>query len=766
MDYLKLTYFIILFFIQSIFANASITFIEKVQIARGLHTTTVGVDTDGDHVAGITFHPDGTKMFAVYNQSISNFFTHVSQYDLSTPFDISTSTFAGDDKKCRLTSSDTSRGPVNRIFDLKFSKDGTKLFVVRGQNGENANDDRVFRYDLSAPYDLSTCQLQFQTDELDAAADDNMFNGSTTAGDATAKSKNTRLQALDFNNDGTILYLLVNGYGSEPTRLLQYNLTTPYDIESMTLDTNEGIELASVTNFMGMQFSPDGKRFWAVQHGTGVNKVFQYSLSVAYSSKTVTEDGEVNIQNLGGTNFFNQPRGVAFSANGLIMFIGTDRTNNGNEGDHVSEFDLICPYNIIVGAECKSYTSKDRTAMAEAQAELAKRTINLSTNSALNRLKWIRRNKDKQNLSNQNIKLNFSNNLLSSLNQLPISPFKKVAFKKNKSNSDQKYFYWSEGSVAIGKVGDTSIASSKHIDANSLTFGFDNLTDKSGIRGFAFRFGNDETTLNLGESELDSETFNITYYSSAPMKNDNKLIDRIFGIGKIRSDIHTSVDGKKFTADRNGNQIYGTIKIKDEFRKKNFTLIPSGQFDIGHSLLDGYEEIGTNGGIIADKQHVQTKNLRATLAVVEDLSNEKYEFKRHGKIEYLADIDRSSDFKYKYIFDKETSYSEKLHVGSLHNINAEIGLDLIFPNRYSIFLIYERNQALGSSHNENLHIALGYLPYEGAEYAFTINGSENLLSKLEFKKNVNGLNLSFNVNDDLTNLGDNREANITLNKVF
>ena len=93
-------------------------------------------------------------------------------------------------------------------------------------------------------------------------------------------------------------------------------------------------------------------------------------------------------------------------------------------------------------------------------------------------------------------------------------------------------------------------------------------------------------------------------------------------------------------------------------------------------------------------------------------------------------------------------------------------MDIVFPNRYSLFIIYERNQALGSSHNENLHIALGYLPHEGAEYTFTINGSENLLSKLEFKKNVNGLNLSFNVNDDLTNLGDNREANIVLNKVF
>ena len=49
-----------------------------------------------------------------------------------------------------------------------------------------------------------------------------------------------------------------------------------------------------------------------------------------------------------------------------------------------------------------------KMSIAEAQAELAKRTINLSTNSALNRLKWIRRNQDKQNLSNQNIKLNIT----------------------------------------------------------------------------------------------------------------------------------------------------------------------------------------------------------------------------------------------------------------------------------------------------------------------------------------------------------------------
>ena len=114
-------------------------------------------------------------------------------------------------------------------------------------------------------------------------------------------------------------------------------------------------------------------------------------------------------------------------------------------------------------------------------------------------------------------------------------------------------------------------------------------------------------------------------------------------------------------------------------------------------IRDRYEETVNNNGVIVDKQHVKTKNLRATLAVTQDLSNDKFEFKRHGKIEYLADIDRSSDFKYNYIFDKETKYAEKLHTGSLHNINAEIGLDivfsfietpvlLIFPKRYVRYL--------------------------------------------------------------------------------
>ena len=40
------------------------------------------------------------------------------------------------------------------------------------------------------------------------------------------------------------------------------------------------------------------------------------------------------------------------------------------------------------------------------------------------------------------------------------------------------------------------------------------------------------------------------------------------------------------------------------------------------------------------------------------------------------------------------------------------------------------------------------------------------MSKFEIKKSINGYDLTFNINDDLTNLGDNKETSINLNKVF
>ena len=81
-------------------AFASITFVHKVSVAKDDSTS---IDDSGNHIAGIHFNDNGTKMFINYRQDFDDAFTHVSQYSLSEPYNISTRTYDGDAERCNLT---------------------------------------------------------------------------------------------------------------------------------------------------------------------------------------------------------------------------------------------------------------------------------------------------------------------------------------------------------------------------------------------------------------------------------------------------------------------------------------------------------------------------------------------------------------------------------------------------------------------------------------------------------------------------------------
>ena len=738
----------LLFPISNSFAGM-VTFVQTTQFTDS-----------NDVIQGIEFNKDGTKMFASYGGNATGESTKaLNEYNLTTPFDISTRVYAGDDERCVLSGPEFS---LLGLYDLEFSSDGMKLFLAQGSNTKNSGArsrvDIVFRFDLTSPFDISTCSFAHETPLLETdALQNNSEAGSVTIADGT--SNDNRLQGMEINDDGTKLFLIFHGANathSPNTRLLEYQLSTPYDLTTISLNTNAGIELEDeVSNPNTMRFSANGKRLFLVDHNNAASgkDVTQISLNVAYDTSSYTIDGRVYLPDLDSA--LDQPRGISFSANGLKMYVGDD------DNDDITEFDLVCPFNIISG-NCPSITeNSDKTGMAEAQIELARRTIERSTNSTLNRLKWIRRNKDKQNLTNLNINLNFSNQILASLTEV----VRTSAAKKNTKDKKQDVFYWSEGSIAVGRMGDTSVSSSKEIETNSLTLGADKFTENNGIVGLAFRYGRDNTDVGDAGSNLDADTYNLTFYNTRPSEIDTKYIDTIIGIGKIKTDILSVMDGEHVTANRRGKQMYGTVKIKDEIKKNKLTIIPSSQIDFGHTILNAYDEVGT-GAISVEKQHVKTRHLRATVAAVHDLENERHSIKRHGKLEYQANLKRSSNLKYTYVSDTSKAFNTKLNPAAFHNINGEIGIDIVLPENYSIFIIYERNQALDYGHTDNIHIALGYLPNKDTEYAFKINGSENLMSKFEIKKDINGFNLSFNLNDDLTNIGNAREANIELNKVF
>jgi len=745
------------------------TFLQKAAVTDGTNNDPMGVH----------FNPAGTKMFILsqssddFTSSSNSVYSHVSEYNLSTPFDVTTKTYAGDGERCILNNGGNTDknqfAPVSYMFDLKFSHDGMMLFVGRGNTGNNdnnANEDRLFRFDLTSPYDISTCNFPVDsTVHATSNLDDGDLQDGSNAGNVSVPSKLNRLRGFDFSNDGKRLFILFGGSGSNHyTRLLEYNLSIAYDLSTISIVTDAGIRLQDsgsnttpVGNAKGLDFSPDGKRFWVVDHGGNnfARDITQVSLDVAFSTSSFTIDGTVNFDN-SGSGGAPQPSGLTFSTNGLKMYTMND------EDEDVLEYDLVCPFNIIEG-KCPSITTGDRTGIAIAQIEVATRTIEHSTDTALNRLKWIRRNKDNQNLTNLNLDLNFTNPMLASLTKV----VKTSATTKKKEEKKQDVFYWSEGSIAVGRVGETNVSSFKKIKTNAITVGADKFTKNNGISGLAFRFGKDDVEVGTAGSNLDTNTYNLTHYSSSPIEDDTKFIDTVIGAGILSSDILSVLDGQRVTADRKGRQIYGTIKLKDEIKKNNLILIPSGQIDLGYTRLDGYQESG-NTAMKFKKQNVQSRNARLSIAAVEELENNKYKIKKHGKLEYKANLNRSSKIKYSYVSDASSGvFDTKLNSGALHNLNGELGIDIILPDSFSIFLIYERNQALGTGHTDKIHLAIGYLPNRKTNYAFKLEGSEHLGSVYKISKNINDFEIDFNLNNqDVLKPNIIDEATINLKKIF
>ena len=717
---------------------------------------------NNDLLQGIEFNKDGTKMFTSYgNDATGESTRQINEYNLSIPFDISTRVYAGNSERCVLDET-LIENSLRGIFDLEFSSDGMKLFTVQSANVDNSSGERidiVFRFDLTSPFDISTCSFAQETADIETAA---LQNGSK-AGDITisdSASNLNRLQGMEINDDGTKLFLIFHGAsGTAPnTRLLEYQLSTPYDLTTISLNINAGIELEDeITNPNTMRFSANGKRIFIVDHqNTSSGKdVTQISLAKAYDTSSFTIDGRVYLPDLDSN--LDQPRGIAFSASGLKMYIGDD------DNDDIFEFDLVCPFNIIEG-NCPPVTENSvRTGIAIAQIEVATRTIEHSTDTALNRLKWIRRNKDNQNLTNLNLDLNFTNQMLASLTKV----VKTSATTKKKEEKQQDVFYWSEGSIAVGRVGDTNVSSFKKIKTDAITVGADKFTKNNGIRGLAFRFGKNDIDVGSAGSNLDTNTYNLTHYTSSPIEDDTKFIDTVFGVGVLNSDILSVLDGERSTAERNGKQIYGTIKLKDEIKKNNLILIPSAQIDLGYTLLNDYQESG-NTAMKFKKQGIQSRNARLSIAAVDELENNKYKIRKHGKLEYKANLHRSSNIKYSYVSDATSGeFDTKLNSGALHNLNGEVGIDIILPDSFSIFLIYERNQALGVGHTDKIHLAIGYLPNRKTNYAFKLAGSENLGSEFKISKNINDFEIDFKLNNqDVLRPNTFDEATINLKKIF
>jgi len=228
------------------------------------------------HPTSVEFSPDGTKMFVT-----SLAYTDVSEFNCLIAFSVSS---------CILVDSFSLSSQTTTPNSLEFSTNGTLMFIVGARNAANDKIAAVYQYTLPTPFDLSGAS--FTSSFLVT------YYGISDIG----------ARGLEFNNDGTIMFVSINKYSN----VSQFTLSSPYNITSATyVSPPFGIFYSGIT---GLAFSPDGMNMFIPSNNE--KSVLHYALNSSFNVTTVNYVGQYDVSAEETT-----PRDITFSPNGTKMFV-------------------------------------------------------------------------------------------------------------------------------------------------------------------------------------------------------------------------------------------------------------------------------------------------------------------------------------------------------------------------------------------------------------------------------------------------------------
>ena len=700
---LKLKVFLVLFSL----------FFSSLALAEPTFIANLDISDDEGSATGITFKPDGTKMYITGIGA-----DKILQYNLTTAFDITSAA---------LEKSVLIRTVEGAPEDVKFNSDGTVIFILgTGGNG-------IDRWSLSTPYDI----------------------GSITAADTTFTSIGGDPRGLAFNNNGTKMFVL----NQTNTRVEEYNLSTPYNPDTKTL-TNTLTNATSSNFHQGLGFNADGSKMFVVKSRGGSNtdnKIDEYALSTAFdiSSSSATLTGTFSPTHSSDEYL----SGMAFNGSGTKMY------HINWSGDEVREYSLSCPFKVTSSSTCDApQKNKDVRGVVDAQINTAKNFAKDSSQSALKRLSILRANKY-YNASAQNIELNFQNELLKKVsnNVLSSAQAKLNPLQKLDQILPNDWEVWSEGSISFGKIGESSLSSAQDIDSLGITVGVDTKMDDDKILGVALRVGNTDVDVGTFGSKVDTNALSLSLYGINSLENSN-FLKHVFGVSYLDSDIVRKYEGNTDinTGDREGKQVFGSLNFGREYENGDLIITPTGRIDGSYTALNGYTESGSAAALSYNDQDI--KSLMASLGVLidQDVDLENSTVRSRINLEYSKEFASSSKVVTSYVSNSE-SFEYQADNKNRDIYTAGLGLDFKHDQGLIISTDYERQQIKGHGYINKFTLSAGFLYRKETEFALGLD--EEMTSSFKISKALGVFDLEFDLENNFSNQ-ENHNANLSILSKF
>ncbi len=713
----KFLLFVFLFLIFSSNSFAILPFKQSKVISTGFSPNITAV-------RGINFKPDGTRMYITNRISDADEDARVTQYTLTTPFDIST---ASDPVSTNLVGDGGSIPQLRLPHAIEFKPDGTRFFVTT-----NKDPTSVYQFKLTTPWDTTTLEFELRLSV-----------------DLTGLDDEDQVRALAFKPDGTRMFI----GGKKINVIREYILTTPFDLSDVSLGGISTVDLEDADNNMrNIQFNSDGSQLFIA--GNQNNDMRMYSLSTPYDVTTLSST--FTTFDLGSR--FSNMRGFIFAFNFTRLFVTDDNAAGSNT---IFEYSVECA-GIITCID--PTTDGDVKAIIEANVESAKRIIRHNTLPIFHRMEWLRRHKNKDNLNNLNSEIDFTDEKITKL----VSALQSLRKEKDRSYDSEDWFEWSEGRISLGNRYAIN-GSSRDIHSYGFSIGADKIKneDRDVMHGYVFQYGNDNIDIGHNGTKLDTDSYSFALYQTK-LDDDNYFTDSIIGLSYLDIDHTRVINGNFLKGNREGRQIFGSINFGKRLHDENINLNPGIKFDLGLTKLKSFREktISNNLTDVLLYRNQYVKSVLTTIGVLFDATDKKEEkiLNHHGRIEYVGDLSPSSKAEFYFLNNQSTVYEYEAKNNSRHNYRIGYGFDITSITGWSIVANLERFGASGKGYSNEFYLSIGYVPIDEMKFALDFDETQN--TKLEFTNKFNDYDIKISSNYNFTSDDPNKKANILISNSF
>ncbi|QIZ21346.1 autotransporter domain-containing protein [Candidatus Pelagibacter giovannonii] len=707
---LKTSFFVFSFL--ALFYSNAFAFIEFKQ--------SKDISSDADGLRQINFKPDGTIMYVTNREKDTTSTTDsVIQYSLSTPFDINTAT----------KTSSTPLTNIDKPHAIKFKPDGKVMYVI--DNAELS----VRQYNLTTAWDTST--LQYDDD----------FN----------VSDENQLRSLAFKTDGTKMYVT----GNQTEVIQQFTLSTPWDVKTATKDSTQSSALTSKeSNPRSIQFHSSGTIFYI--GGNGSDSIHKYTLTTPWDVSTLEFSQSYSFSDQVSSSGNSIMAGFIFSANFTKLYItqDTDSRQSQTGTNTIFEYSVACAGTIT----CADASANDDVkAIIEANVELSKRIIKNNTLPIFHRIEWLRRHKNKDNLSNLNAEIDFTNKKISKL----VSALKNSKKEIDRSYDSEDWFKWSEGRVSLGKNKSIN-SSSRDFHSYGISVGADKIKDddRDAMHGYVFQYANDNIDIGYKGSKLETDAYSFALYNTK-LRDDHVFTDALIGVSLLDIDQKRVIYDNILEGNREGQQIYGSFNFGKRIVDEDLNLNPGIKLDLGYTKLKAFREKSNIANSLTDALLYKKQNIKSallTLGVLLDKTDTDKEedeiVNHHGRLEYIADLSPSSDAEFYYLNSQSTVYNYNVENKSKHNLRIGYGFDVTSITGWSLVGNFERFITNEKGYSNDIYLSVGYVPIDKMKFVFDVNNFEN--TSLSLTNNVNGFDLkmssNYNFLSDVPDYGANLEV--------